>query len=175
MKYPKEFVARFWARVKKTKGCWIWLGYRARTGYGMLQCRGVNPMPMLAHRVSWELAHGPIRGGLHALHRCDNPPCVRPSHLFLGTQADNNADRDRKGRVASGDKNGSRTKPHKNPFVRNRGSGLRGESHPMSRLTEKKVREMRALYKIGVKKADLARQYGISQTHAGRIVKRRSW
>lgn len=175
MKYPEKFVVRFWSNIKKSKGCWVWTGYVMKAGYGLLQCRAVSDQPLLAHRVSWELAHGPILGGLHVLHSCDNPPCVRASHLFLGTQADNNADRDRKGRVASGDKNGARTRPELNPFIRNHGSGLRGERHPMARLSEKDVKGIRRGFLDGKTKAELASEYGISQTHAGRIVKNRSW
>lgn len=118
MKYPEEFVKRFWARVRKNKKCWVWTGYRAKTGYGMVQCRGIQQMPMYTHRISWELANGAVRDGLHVLHSCDNPPCVRVSHLFLGTQVDNNDDRQRKGRTASGNRNGARTMPWRNPFIR---------------------------------------------------------
>lgn len=83
---------RFWSNVDRTGDCWIWIGSRLPSGYGRIGGRGY------AHRVSWALANGPIPAGMCILHRCDNPPCVNPSHLWIGTVADNMHDRDRKGR-----------------------------------------------------------------------------
>lgn len=87
----------FWDRVDKTGECWLWTGARARKDYGAVRFQG-RQQP--AHRVAWQLTFGPIPGGLFVLHHCDNPPCVRPDHLFLGTQADNMADKVAKGRQA---------------------------------------------------------------------------
>jgi hypothetical protein len=92
-----EQVARFWAKVDKSGECWIWTGYRDPQGYGVH--RGE-----LAHRVSWALEHGPIAPGVKICHNCpagDNPSCTRPAHLFEGTQADNMADKVRKGRCGT--------------------------------------------------------------------------
>jgi hypothetical protein len=89
--------AHFWARVNKTDDCWLWMGSRnaLRYGYGVYGKGG-----KYAHRLSWEIHHGrPIPPGMNILHRCDNPPCVNPDHLFLGTQADNVVDMVRKGRA----------------------------------------------------------------------------
>ena len=91
---------RFWSKVLKTESCWLWKGATQGTGYGRI-ARGKRnefPKPELAHRMSWELHNGPIPKGLIVLHRCDNPPCVKPSHLFVGTPKDNSDDKCSKGR-----------------------------------------------------------------------------
>src|SRR5687768_11337382 len=79
----ESFDVRFWARVTKSPepdGCWLWSGaIFTATGYGSVT---VNSRPASAHRIAWTLTHGAIPGGLNVLHRCDNPPCVRPDHLF---------------------------------------------------------------------------------------------
>lgn len=83
----------FWSKVDKTGECWVWVAGRFVTGYGAYRNQG-------AHRVSWGLMNGPIPAGLFVLHRCDNPPCVRPDHLFLGTHTDNMHDKVAKGRAS---------------------------------------------------------------------------
>lgn len=86
---------RFLERVSKTESCWIWVGGRASNGYGMTRFLGKQ---MGAHRASWLAFRGAIPPKISVLHRCDNPPCVNPEHLFLGTQKENMRDKIQKGR-----------------------------------------------------------------------------
>ena len=137
---PKTIAECFWPKVKLADAprpgmdtpCLEWQGYSDRDGYGTFES---GYKTVRAHRVAWELAHGPIPDGLHVLHKCDNPPCVQDEHLFLGTEADNAADRDAKGRQASGDRNGARLHPERMPRGEAHGARLhpeclsRGDSH----------------------------------------------
>jgi hypothetical protein len=96
---------RFWKKVDKNgpihpvlgTACWVWTGYKMPFGHGQLTI-SKDESCVLTHRFSWELHHGPIPEGIKVCHRCDNPPCVRPDHLFLGTQKDNIQDAIKKGR-----------------------------------------------------------------------------
>jgi len=110
---PRPWQQRFWNYVDKNgaNGCWVWTASRHRFGYGLLvkeqsttKKRGRH---RTAHRLSWELHNGAIPKGLSVLHHCDNPPCVNPAHLFLGTQADNNRDMFAKGRNKIGRRKGN--------------------------------------------------------------------
>jgi hypothetical protein len=145
-------------------GCWLWLG-QSTTGYGALKWCGKM---LRSHRLSWELHRGPIPAGLFVCHHCDNPPCCNPAHLFLGTAADNNRDRDTKGRVSrlAGDTNPSRRHPERLS---------RGTSRYNALLTEAAVVDIRARRARGEKLADIAQVYGIGLSHVVRIAKRRLW
>ena len=101
-KLPAE--TRFWRFVDKTAGpdgCWLWTGECGRHGYGQFR---FGHRQVKAHRFAYECSVGPIKDGLLACHRCDNPPCCNPAHIFPGTNADNVADRNAKGRHAFGEK-----------------------------------------------------------------------
>jgi hypothetical protein len=100
-KLKKSVEERFWDNVQKGEGCWEWIGTKCLSGYGRIK---TNYKRISAHRFMWELRNGPIPKlensyhGICVLHRCDNPSCVNPDHLFLGTNRDNSIDRDKKGR-----------------------------------------------------------------------------
>lgn len=92
-------VLRFWSHVaSRADGCWEWTGARGRAGYGYFS---IKDRRFFAHRLAFALVNGPIPPGLFVCHRCDNPPCCRPDHLFLGTTRDNVVDAMRKGRRRS--------------------------------------------------------------------------
>jgi hypothetical protein len=142
-------VARFWSKVDFSGSCWVWTGAQS-DGYGSVW---VDGQAERAHRVVWLALHGSIPDGLHVLHRCDNRACVRPSHLFLGTIADNNADMLAKGR-------------HRVVF---------GERNGRAVLTEGTVREIRRLHQDGMGYIRISRRIGVTHETVRRIVKRRIW
>ncbi len=146
---------RFWAKVaviEDEDSCWEWQAYRMPNGYGILS---VNRRPVGAHRFAWELAEGPIPEGLCVCHTCDNRRCVRRSHLFLGTLADNIADMIAKGRDR-----------HRAP---------RGEDSPHAVVTEAEVRAIRLRIADGETQAQLAREHGVTISAVNRMWKRKSW
>jgi len=160
----RETTPSFWQWVEPDANCWHWTGNRLPSGYGRVSVRGtgLGKKNLYAHRVAYELVLGPIRDGLHVLHRCDNPPCVRPDHLFLGTQADNVADRDRKGRQAS-----RATAPN--------GKWRRGEESPCARLTSQDVLSIRKWHELGMSSAAISRRLGVAPTTVGHVVRGHTW
>lgn len=99
-KLVKPLLERFNAKVVRGPDCWLWAGCKHKFGYGKLL--GPSKRVDFAHRISWMLFRGPINDGLYVLHKCDNPPCVNPDHLFLGTHDDNSKDMVAKGRSGRG-------------------------------------------------------------------------
>lgn len=89
---------RFWRYVSKGEACWLWTGNKAPNGYGRIQSAGRGSPHLAAHRISYEMHHGPIPEGMVVMHACDTPACVNPAHLSVGTYRDNTADMAKKGR-----------------------------------------------------------------------------
>lgn len=143
---------RFWSKVRKTDDCWEWTGTRAISGYGVAWRDGTRPY---AHRLSWEIHNGPIPAGMYVLHHCDNPPCIRPDHLFLGNQRDNMRDMADKGRA--------------------RGVIERGPANPNSKLTAEDVRAIRVGLATGQRQADLARRFCVRPQSIDAIATGKSW
>jgi hypothetical protein len=155
---PHDDVAgRFWAKVHVGAGCWLWAGAVLHTGYGAFRLNGETTR---AHRKAWELANGPVPDGLCVCHRCDVRLCCRPSHLFLGSYADNNADMAGKGRS------------------RNGAGQVFGSRHGMAKLTEDRVREIRRQYALdggrGAATA-LAAEFNVSHKTITQVVRRAIW
>lgn len=144
---------RFWDKVDKTPGhgpqgkCWKWTAGTFTRGYG---CFWLDGRMRLAHRCSWGIAYGKPPDDLCVLHTCDNPPCVNPSHLFLGTDKDNTRDMFEKGR-------------------QNR---VKGMAHPRCKLTENQVK---SIYNDSRRHSQIAEDYGIHQTQISRIKRGVSW
>ena len=143
--------SRFWAKVRKSNGCWEWVGgLAAQTGYGDFY----DGKRWSTHRYSWTIHTGAIPSGLCVLHSCDNRRCVRPNHLFLGTKRQNSQDMVMKGR--------HRVEPKK------------GQDHGEAKLTEAQVLRIRAIYKRG-NGITLAAKYGVSPSLISMIVLRKAW
>lgn len=147
-------IKRFWARVSETEGCWEWTGGRTPKGYGLLLVEGRK---VYAHRFSYARFVGPIPDGLLVCHHCDNPPCVRPDHFFLGSNTDNMRDASRKGRLVGSHPAG------------------RGAAHHHAKLTEADVREIRRRGDEGESYAGIARAFHIAPSTSRGIVLRMRW
>lgn len=158
-------IQRFWSYVDQSAGadgCWIWTGPKDSHGYGQLYWNGRY---RLATGVAMELAGRPIPRGVCALHRCDTPACVNPSHLFEGTRADNIADMIAKGRdrKATGDAHGSRTHPS---------SSSRGERHGGAKLKDVDVLYIRSSSESG---AAIARRIGVHRSLVNMVRRNKAW
>jgi hypothetical protein len=139
--------------VVKGDDCWSWGGYINNKGYGYTRIGGKVSKGWLAHRLSWSLHFGEIPDGLHVCHKCDNRMCVRPDHLFLGTNMDNIRDRMQKGRLGS-------------QWCKN----IPREMHPKNKIKLTQLMEMIALRESGKKVMDIAQEFGITKEHASRLM-----
>jgi hypothetical protein len=158
----KPNISRFWAKVDKQGpipphasdlgNCWVWTGAKGYWGYGRLSLDG---RWTTAHRLSFEVANGPIPEGKFVLHRCDNPPCVRPEHLRLGTPQENTRDMLAKGRAAL--------------------MGAKGESNSHAKLTEEQVIAVRQRFQHGEMIRRLALEYGVGVSSISNVVNGRTW
>lgn len=155
---------RFWAKVdvRQPDECWVWTAGRQPNGYGQFRLNGRS---LGAHRLLWRMEHGPIPAGLYVCHHCDNPPCVNPNHLYLGTPSRNTADAYARGRItpATGERHGSRTHPE--ALVR--GSAVRG-----AKLTEAQAREILA---SSEGQRVLAKRFGVDHATVSSIKCRVNW
>jgi len=164
MRLPK----RFWDKVCKAHGCWVWIAAKNQAGYGHMWWKlGL----VKAHRLSYMEAYGTIPKGKRVLHQCDNPSCVNPKHLFLGTMKDNSQDCIRKGRWSK----------HQRP---------QGSKHGYAKLTEAQIKEIRRLYaleahamggnghikqRVKYSGSRLGKMFGVNNTTIYRIVNGKGW
>lgn len=169
-RHPFEWTAerhtRYLSRVDRRgpDECWPWTASGTPEGYG--QMRIGARQNILAHRVAYALAHGAIPPGRLVLHRCDNPGCNNPAHLFLGTDRANSDDKIAKGRHAHGDRHGMRLHPERVP---------RGERSGLAKLTTADVLEILNRRAAGVKLTVLAAEYGIAGATVSGIARGRIW
>lgn len=146
--------ARFWQKVNRSGACWEWTAACSGNGYGAFKIRGQQ---WGAHQVSYLLHHGPIVRGMVVMHTCDNPRCVNPDHLKLGTYSDNSQDRDRK-------------------FRRRRTSADHvGEANPKARITEAQAIEIIGMIRDGVPRREIASLYGVKRSLISDIRSGRTW
>lgn len=141
--------ARFNFFITKTETCWLWNGWRDEHGYGHFN---YGDSKTSAHRYAWELVNGPITDGLFVCHHCDNPPCVNPKHLFLGTPADNSKDMSNKGRAYSP-------------------KGTKNKNHT---FTDEQVLEIRSL-KANQPVTKTAKEYGVTHSAISNILLGKTW
>ena len=150
--FSGTIIDRFWTKVQRTDGCWLWTASTNNKGYGVINRGGHANGTVTAHTLSWLIHYGPIPKGKCVLHNCDNRLCVRPDHLFLGTVADNQHDMEVKGR------------------------STHGEKHGRHLLTQAEVQEIRERYvPYQVTQDELAAFYGVSRTTIGAIVRGENW
>lgn len=146
-----DLKTRLLGHVRVTaSGCWEWTGHRNAGGYGTIWSGHDTPKMMLAHRASWRVHVGQIPDGMDVCHRCDNPPCINPEHLFAGTVSANIKDCAEKGRWGP-PRTGS------------------GERHPNAKISDADVLAIRRLRAAGLKQKDIAAQYRIAQSRVSQL------
>lgn len=152
----KTLLARFEEKyaVNPITCCWEWIANKNNKGYGMLRPGGTENK-RLAHRISYELYKSSVPKGMHVLHHCDNPSCVNPDHLFLGTHADNMRDKESKNRANHAD--------------------MMGEENASAILNDAKVVEIRNLYSGGESRQSLSARFGVTYGCIADIISNRSW
>jgi predicted XRE-type DNA-binding protein len=141
----------FWDKVKKfpgDKACWEWQSYCDKDGYGRVTIDGKTQG---AHRVSYDMANGDLDPNLVVLHRCDNPPCVRPEHLYQDTAQKNNLDKELKNRQ------------------------VRGESNGTAKLNDQAIRDIKELWSQGMSQTDIAEIWQVSQPMISNIIRKKNW
>lgn len=158
---PATAVERFWSYVRRGPECWVWTGQRNAKGYGQFHIGSATERKnTFAHRFSWKLHNGAIPDETPCvLHKCDNPPCVNPDHLFLGTKADNNRDMRDKGRAG----------------VVPEAKRIRGEAHPDHKLSQAYVVTILQQLADGSGTSDVARRYGVHVATIDGIKHGRTW
>jgi len=159
----QDTIKRFWAKVEKTDNCWLWTGSKRNKGYGAFVYADKNGKVVQgrAHRFSYEIHVGEIPEGLFVLHKCDNPGCVNPDHLFVGTNQDNVTDMVSKGRHVRGG-------------TYKKGNYKSGESHHNAKLTWELVGRIRE-DKPTMSYSQLSIKYKIAIGHLHRIITRKAW
>lgn len=160
----KETIKRFWAKVDKTEGCWIWTGSKRHKGYGAFVWADADGRIIQgrAHRFSYELHNGVFPVEFCVLHSCDTPACVNPLHLFLGTKAENNRDMCQKGRHKPGT---SKTPVEKCKYKR-------GVAHHRTIISYEQILLIRKDRASGMSFSKLALKHGISIAHAWKVCKK---
>jgi len=158
---------RFWAKVQKTDSCWLWTAAVTESGYGRYKVRSYTHV--LAHRWVWENVYGSIPDGLFVCHHCDVPSCVRPSHLFVGTQAANMRDAAVKGRVRGWWSTPGAENPNKGKSLRTKGKpwsdARRAKGNVALRaLTDEQELVVYRRWKAGERQAAIAADLGVSQS-----------
>lgn len=144
----QPYEERFWSKVEKGPDCWVWKE-QMRHGYGSFS---IDAKYYQAHRIAYLLTRGPIPPGMFVCHACDNPACVNPAHLWLGTNSDNMADMARKRRARH------------------------GQAHRATKLTEEQVRELLVLAQTGsYRHRDLARQFGVARSTVTKLINGTTW
>jgi len=162
---PIPVETRFWKKVIITPGCWMWKGAKEK-GYGIIRNQFPLKSNTSAHRLSYEIHKGLIPEGLFVCHKCDNPECSNPDHLFVGTHQENMEDMKIKGRA----NDGKNTPYYTNP------ESTRGSKNPLAKLNESQVLEIRRRYIPRVLTMDqLAEEYGVSRGAILSVVHRKNW